>query len=60
MWEERVNATATRQARVLLETAMRLLGLFGYLALAPLIGRPPSRQAYARGAGAGVCLALPC
>jgi len=40
--------------RVLLETAMMLWVLLGYLALVSLIGRLPSRQAYARAVGAGL------
>lgn len=40
--------------RVLLETAMMLWVLLGYLALACLIGRPPSRWVLAGAAGTGV------
>lgn len=44
--------------RVLLETAMMLWVLLGYLALAPLIGRPPSRRVFAGAAGTGVLFGL--
>ena len=40
--------------RVLLDTAMMLWVLAGYLALAFLVGQPPSRRAAARAAGAGL------
>lgn len=40
--------------RVLLETTMMFWVLLGYLVLVSVIGRPPSRQAYARALGAGL------
>ena len=50
--------TIRQNDRVLLETAMMLLVLLGYLALAHLIGRPPSRWALAGAAGTGVLFGL--